>query len=220
MKIQIILITICFSKFISNAQSFEGKIIIKTEFYKNIPNTNISENQASTIDTSVFYIQNDKFRSSSLTFNKFSYTIQLHNKNYFVEEKSKTIIYDTGSDSTIKIFNNLSHSLKQKRSKKKIIGYPCVEYDFIIKSKIDGKLSKSAWISNSLQFEQSYFEFFIKDIGLVIRSISKFKSGIAYQDVIEVLPMKLDTKIFELPNYPVEEVDMAKKAKAFINNNE
>lgn len=68
MKLELMLLVLIISKITSNAQKFEGVIIVKTEASKYIANTSlIDKNVPPIIDTIRYYVKDEKFLKECLT---------------------------------------------------------------------------------------------------------------------------------------------------------
>jgi hypothetical protein len=194
------------------AQKFEGKIVYVSQIS--------TKNQISPdiYDTLTILIKgkNCKFWHSSPIFSSIIYN--LDKKQFYVDERFKKIKFDI-SDTLGALEERKISKLSQTKYKEKIKKYQCQKYILNETTNL-GKEYTEFWITSKWLVDISCSHFLMKDIGISLKYVGNYPSGKMVIVVSEIVPMILDDKIFELPSYPIEKVDMSKLAKAYIKGYE
>jgi hypothetical protein len=191
----ILLLLFCISFINSNAQLFQGKIDYK---YTGI-NKNIIINKTKFIKDS-----RCKYKSQINNMESSTYSIIIGDKLFIINDNKRNILQDTS-------FSIIAESgLIKLKKEESILGYKCSVY-----KKKDGTASNKNvvyWIvAKSLSTN-------VKDPNIaingkiILKTILKTEKGTYVNEAVEIIPMKLDDKLFELPDYPIKKVDMSKMA--------
>lgn len=189
-----------------NAQNFEGRI---DYLFLNKP-TSTSINFFEE-----FYIKNDKAKTqrylNEIKFN--GYSLNIKNSYYNVNVLEEKI----GKNFKSLSINNIQKkdvNLKKLNKKEIILGYNCTIYKEN-RNTIFGKDIVFYSIADSLKADKSNGSRNVKNGRIVLKHIQKTDGGTYEVEAIEVKEMKLDDKLFELPDYPIKEVDFEKLSKQY-----
>jgi hypothetical protein len=195
-----------------NAQKFEGKI-------KYIEQTqNNGQFLKTSYDTVSLWVKDNKIKIFNTLFPDNEVYV-LNKKVYYVNTHQEKIKCDISSDSAFKLIEKRNRSLLQTRYKETILSYPCQKFSLKERTNL-GTEFYDFWISDKWSVGQSWSYYVMENIGIVLKFSINIQNGNVYSIASEIVPMKLDDKQFELPNYPIVEVDMARLTGAYIHEKE
>ncbi len=196
-KLISIILPIFFFSITISAQSFEGKIQ-----YIRFANDHIFVNDVFIKGhkcKTQLYIDDIKIPIYSLLLGSVRFNIS-DLKELIKKQKNKTV------KGNIKLMRN--------RKKELILGYTCRLY----KEKRDTPYGKDImiyYIADSLKANNQNEALYVRNGRLVLKFVQKTERGIYENEAIEIKEMKLDDKFFELPDYPIKEVDFEKISKQY-----
>ena len=181
-----------------SAQTFEGKIIYKNKL------------KYATIISTLF-IKGDSCRVKRSINNSevHRYTLVINNQSYIVDENTHNILKDTSNSI---LANNLD--LIELKKKETIQGYDCSIYKENKKA-VNDKNGIYLSVANSL-FTNIKITSLAVNGKIILKSILKTSDYEYINEAVEVLPMKLDNSLFELPNYPIRKVNMENMAMPLL----
>lgn len=208
----ILLFTLAFFTLQTKAQKFEGKIVYVVKYNYKDP-TKVHFNFT---DTVILFIKDGMLikTNSRLSENRF---FILMNKSFYVNDFTRHIKKDTSE--TIQDLEQLNSNLLQTKYKENINGYECIRFD--LKEKTNSGINYSSfWITNKWELELSIGSFIFKELGISIKSKGNFPNCIVEINAIEISPIQLEDKFFELPDYPIHQVNMKNLSKKFVPENE
>jgi hypothetical protein len=143
----------------------------------------------------------------------------LDEEAYYYLDNQDILAHHTGFKADKNRMDSLPYFARKTKYKKKILGYDCEKYE--VEPDFFGSDYESfeIWTNDSLKIGQTSFALlYYKDIGLVFKSIQKFTKFTVYTNLIGIKPMKLDDGIFELPDYPINDIDMREMVKAVMRS--
>lgn len=194
----LLIVPIFFFSVSISAQSFEGEIKYEHSYEGHIiiAEAFIKENKCKTQR----YVDGIRLSTHSLSLGRDWYSI-------------------SGAQELIKKnkYKTVNEQIKLIKGKKKglILGYTCTVY----KEKRDTPYGKDImiyYLADSLKaYNQNGLQY-IRNGRIVLKRIQKTERGIYEDEAIEIKEMKLDDKLFELPDYPIIEVDFEKLSKQYI----
>ncbi|MBN1251318.1 MAG: hypothetical protein JXR51_16125 [Bacteroidales bacterium] len=174
------------------AQTFEGLIQYQSR-------------QQGHIMTSEYFIKNSKSKIQlyldDIAFS--GYSLNLGSDLYNISELNKLI-----KKSKNKIVKGNIKLMKNKK-KELILGYTCTLYE----EERDTPYGNIIYyISDSLKANNQNGSKRVRNGRIVLKSVQS-----TYEvEAIEIKKMKLEDKLFELPDYPIEEVDFEKLTKQYV----
>ena len=198
LKLKIFLLSVLSFSVLINAQTFEGLIIYQSSHLLHISTTKV-------------FIKDDKIRTQIYIDNQpvSNYSLNLSGKLYIISDIKESIIKNKQK----KEVENIKRMPKKRES---ILGYACSLYKENRNTPY-GKDIIINFISDSLKTDKKLYSSFVKNGHIVLKSIQK-KDGYEYiNEAVEILPKKLDNSFFELPDYPIKEVDMRTLAVPYIS---
>ena len=192
-KKAIILILFVIFEIYSIAQTFEGKIT-----YWGVYGSHNVERY--------FFIQGDKYRSE-MNLNNLELPVYiLYNGSfcYYISDIYQNISKDTSNI-------NARYKIRKTKKEETILGYKCSVYRSIRNTDF-GKDTLLLYVADSLKTgidEQTGISY----SGKIILKQVQLKNGKKYvSQAVEIKKEQFSDELFELPDYPVEEVDMRKMA--------
>jgi hypothetical protein len=209
---QVLMLLLLSLSIVSNAQNFEGKIVYVSQM------SGKKQSSQAFCDTLTIFIKGNNCKSghsNPIFSSNTSYVLE--NKQFYVDERFKKIKFDI-SDTLGILREKKTDNLLQTKYKEKIKSYQCQKY-ILEEKNMQGKEYTEFWITNKWTVDQSYSYYLMKGIGIALKVVGDYPSGKMVQIATEITPMKLDDKLFELPDYPIERVDMSKLAKAYLKEN-
>ena len=181
-----------------NAQTFEGKIQYISLYldHKTIANVFIKDNKCRTKR----YLDDIPLTG---------YTMNLGSNWYRISDLQELI----KNEKTKKVNGNIK--LMKNKNKELILGYTCTLY----KEKRNTPYGKDImiyYIADSLKANNQNGSGNVRNGRIVLKSIQKIEGGTYETEAIDIKEMKLDDKFFELPDYPIKEVDFEKLSKQYV----
>ncbi|MCX8144149.1 MAG: hypothetical protein N3F62_07835 [Bacteroidia bacterium] len=180
-------------------QSFEGKIIYSNSYKSKNPKMTDQQWTSMMGSTQEYLIKDGDYKSiTNGTLIQWQLYINKDNKLYTKMSNSETVFWNDASvqgDEILKVEVN--------KGVTEILGYKCDEviltcksgvqkYYFNSKLSVDTKLFKNHKFGN-------WYDYLSKSNSLPLKSVIETNQFIMQSVATEVKPMKLDTKIFELP---------------------
>jgi hypothetical protein len=197
------------------SQEFEGILTYKNEFYPRIPNYGIQNNGQKSIDTVFLFYKEGKIKILMPFLH--GMILCLGDEEYYVFQKE--LVRHAGYKNDLEKLDSISFYIKKTRHKEKVLRYECEKYEVLPDYYGDGYESISFWSTNLLKLGKiNVNNYYFKDFGVVFKSIMKFEAGIHIEQLIDIKQTGLDNKIFELPDYPIREVDMNKLSKQYVKS--
>ncbi len=182
----------------SSAQYFEGTITYKTT---EIPSDKFTEMFFDTTWTYTikddkirseydgqffdYYLINSNTESGDISVNEID-TIKKIYKIVLIKVKDED--YDTYSLGKTAKYKN------KKRKNQKILGYNCKHYYY--------KKSNSRydfWITDSILPKINGFGYFVKDRGIILRSIFETRSRVIIEEAVSIKSKKINPELFKIP---------------------
>jgi hypothetical protein len=189
------------------SQDFEG-VINYLIIYNgiNMNNTSYAEIYCKNKNLKTIFINDENGNGSR-------YTISISGQNYFVDNINRLIKLEITTDSDEIKNSGLKH-LKKLKKTEKILGYQCIGYGYKKNSKYMNTETEFL-ITDSISANYT-MAFMIKDLGIVLKRVDKLKNGNLTILATHIISKKLDDKIFELPDYPIEKVDFNNLAEPYL----
>jgi len=191
-----ILLTVTMSAF---GQSFEGKIVYKNTYTTKNPKVSSQKWDAMMGTTQEYFIKKGNYKTvANGTLFQWQLYINKENKLYNKMANSEAVLWNDCS-------SNQDDILKIEVNKKvlKILGYKCDEVILTCKSGVQKYyFSKKNSVDLELFANHKYgnwFDYLSKSKALPLKSIIETAQFTLESIATEVKPMKLDSKVFELP---------------------
>jgi len=180
------------------AQFFEGKVTYKSthKAHTTIDESHIKGNRLKT----QLYIDGLALPVFSISIDKERFSI---NETNLVIKKRKNKLEYTNSE------------YKRLRKKETVLGYECSIY----KQKRHTPYGEDIMfysVADSLKVDNKYGNHWVLNNRIILKSVQKTENGSYPVEAIELKAMQLNDSIFELPDYPIIEVDFEKLSKKVI----
>ncbi|MBN1251320.1 MAG: hypothetical protein JXR51_16115 [Bacteroidales bacterium] len=211
----IILIHIGYNIILS-AQFFEGKI----DYTEINAKENLLEENKNAKEKSTFFIKDTKIKNvkiGGVFFDSTRYNLLFGVKWYIINDENRLIIQDISYDTIVPNLKSLSNKLTQFRKKEYVLGYVCTKYE-LIKNESSNEYKVYLWIADSLKTKNTYGDFMIKDLGIALKILYKFKTADKLMIATNIQESKLEDYIFELPDYPIKKVNMKNLARRYTKD--
>lgn len=193
----LIILTVTFTT--SFAQDFEGKIVYKNTYTSKIPN--IPDQQFTTMmgSTQEYFYKEGNYKSSTNgTFFQWQLYIHKENKLFNKMANSATILWNDGASSTDEILK-----VEVNKSTRQVLGRTCDELILTCKSGVQKYYHSADLKVNPALFANHKFgnwnEVMSRTGSLPLRIILETQQFSLECNAVEIQPMKLDSKLFELP---------------------
>jgi len=198
-KVGALLLFLLFFSITSNAQNFEGKIVYSITYNSKMPNATNEQLALMLGNKHEYFIKGGNYKTvTNGTFLLWQVFINKDGKSYSKMANAEPLLYN---DVTVAI----DELLKSEKNENvvTILGYPCHELVFTSKNsqekyyynptlKLDASVFASHKLGNWNEFTRQANAVPLK---MTISNIQFTMDATA----IEILPMKLDDKLFELP---------------------
>lgn len=184
---------------ISYGQDFEGKVVYKNDYKSKIANVTNEQFSSMMGTTQEYFIKGGNYKSiTNGTFAQWQIYINTDNKLYNKISNSPTILWNDGAV-------NPDEVVKAEVNKEviDILGYNCDELILTCKSGVQKYYFNSKLKVNPTLFEKHKFgnwnEVISRTNSLPLKMIIDSTQFTLECMVTEIIPMKLDDKMFELP---------------------
>lgn len=184
---------------IAYAQNFEGKVVYQNSFKSKMTNITNEQFGAMMGTTQEYFIKGGNYKSSTNgTFLQWLLYINTDNKLYNKMNGSSTILWSDGA-------TNADEVVKSEINKGviDILGYKCDELVLTCKSGVQKYYYNSTLKADSKLYEKHKFgnwsEVIAKTKSLPLKMIIEGPQFTMECLATEIMPMKLDDKMFELP---------------------
>lgn len=200
MKKLFLILTILLSTLTGFSQNFEGEIIYTNSFKSKNPQVTDQQWTSMLGSTQEYYIKEGDYKSvTNGTFMQWQQYINKDNMLYTKMSNSDTAFWNDGSiqgDEVLKIEVN--------KNVIEILGYKCDEVILTCKSGLqkyyfNSKLSVDTKLFTNHKFG-NWFDYLSKSNSLPLKSIIDTAQFTMESTSTEIKPMKLDAKLFELPD--------------------
>jgi|SRR5688572_18493485 len=180
-------------------QNFEGKITYQNSFKSKLPNVTSEQFNSMMGTQQEYYIKGSDYKSvTDGTFAQWQLYIQKENRLYSKFSNSETILWNDGSVNSDSVI-----SVELNKGVTEVLGYKCDEIILTCKSGIQkyyfsSKLSVDSKLFSNHKYGNWYDYMKVANalpLKMIIDNSQFTMEGIA----LEVKPMKLDNKEFELP---------------------
>lgn len=180
-------------------QTFEGKILYANSYKSK--NAKITDQQWTTMlgSTQEYLIKGGDYKSiTNGTFVQWQLYSNKNNKLYIKMANSETLLWNDGSIQGDEVLN-----VEVNKKVTEILGYKCDEVILTCKSGVqkyyfNSKLSVDPKLFANHKFG-NWFDYLSKSNALPLKSIIDTAQFTMESIATEIKPMKLDSKIFELP---------------------
>lgn len=184
---------------LSFGQDFEGKIIYQNEYKSKLPNMPDAQFNTMMGTTLEYFYKDGNYRSSTNgTFLQWQLYINKDNKLYNKVAASTTLLWNDGAANPDEVI-----SAQVNKGATNILGYPCDELVLTCKSGVQKYYFNSKLKVDPKLFEKHKFgnwsEVIAKTGALPLKMIVSMPQFSVESVATEVVAMKLDNKMFELP---------------------
>lgn len=180
-------------------QTFEGEIVYQNSFKSKMPNLTDQQLSAAVGSKQEYYIKNGNYKSvTNGRFPQWQLYINADNKLYSKMSDSDTIIWNDGSANADEVMSsNLNKGVAD------VLGYKCDELILTCKSGIQKYyFSSKLSVDPNLYVNHKYgnwYDYLSKANALPLKMIIENPQFTMESVAVEVKPMTLDAKLFQLP---------------------
>lgn len=193
----LLLLLITFS--FAYAQSFEGKVVYKNNYKSKIASVTNEQFNSMMGTTQEFFIKAGNYRSTANgTFFQWQLYSNKDNKLYSKMSNSQAVLWNDGSANTDEVIK-----AEVNKGVMNILGHQCDELILTCKSGVQKYYYSSRLKVDPKLFEKHKFgnwnEVMSRTSALPLRMIIDNPQFTLESSATEIVPMKLDDKLFELP---------------------
>jgi len=199
MKLTNLILVIAIACVSTYAQDFEGKVVYSNTYTSKVPNIPNQQFNAMMGSTQEYIIKEGNYKSTmNGTFVQWQLYINKDNKLYNKIATTTSILWNDGA-----INNDEVIKVEVNKNVTEVLGRKCDELILTCKSGVQKYYFSTDLKVNPKLFENHKFgnwnEIMAKTNSLPLRIVMETQQFGLECNAVEILPMKLDSKLFELP---------------------
>jgi len=182
------------------AQDFEGKVVYSNTYTSKVPNIPNQQFNAMMGSTQEYFIKDGDYKSTmNGTFVQWQLYINKDNKLYNKIATTTSILWNDGA-----INNDEVIKVEVNKNVTEVLGHTCDELILTCKSGVQKYYYSTDLKVNPKLFENHKFgnwnEIMARTNSLPLKIVMETQQFGLECNAVEILPMKLDSKLFELPS--------------------